>query len=233
MKVEKLFAKLSHGPLSNLSMSNNGDGTIREADRKKLIDYANNGLTRLHSRFQLRERELILRMIPGITHYHFLKKYADSVCDPECGIEPYIVDRTDPFEEDLIKVLVVRNQAGIEHPLNDPEAPDSVFTPSPQMLQVPVVKYCDHKSVLYQANHKRLEYGVMQADIVLPVVLHDALVAFIASEVYSHMNGQEHQNKSVEHLNKFNAICMEVAEQDLVSNTIAQTNTKFHKRGFI
>lgn len=233
MKVEKLLAKLSQGELSNLSMSNDGDGTIKENKRNQLIDYINDGLTRLHGRFLLKEKELILRMIVGVTHYHFLKKYADSVCEPECGIVPYIIDTADPFQEDLIKVLKVTNQSGREHPLNDSENKYSVFTPSPGMLQIPVVHAGNHKSVLYQANHRKLEYGVMQADIELPVVLFPALQSFVASQVFSHMNGTDHQAKSVEHLNKFNGICMEVAEQDLVSQSISQTSSKFDKRGFI
>lgn len=51
MNVGDFFRNLSYGELSNLSMANSGDGTIRAEDQSRVIHYTNQALTRLYVRF--------------------------------------------------------------------------------------------------------------------------------------------------------------------------------------
>ena len=44
MNVNDLFQQLSEQELSSLSMALEGQGSIREAERSKIIGYANDGL---------------------------------------------------------------------------------------------------------------------------------------------------------------------------------------------
>lgn len=233
--VEDLFKKLSFGPLSNLSMSNEGDGTIKEDSQGKIINYLNDGLLRLYSRYNLRERELMLRMMNGYTTYHLLQRFAESRCetDPPSTDPIFIMDALDPFQQDVIKVLVVRSMNGQDIPINDEEDPRSVFTPKHNIIQIPRPTGGHVLSVIYQAKHKKIEYGVLSATIYLPEVLHEALVSFIAGQVFSHMNSAESTAKGTEHLRKFEALCADVVEQDLVSTAISTSNTLFKKRGWV
>ena len=78
MKVSELFYRLSVGELSNLSMSNEGSGEIREKDKGKLIVYTNAALKALHKRFVIVTKEVLVETIDHITNYPLKKRYALS-----------------------------------------------------------------------------------------------------------------------------------------------------------
>ena len=66
----------------------------------------------------------------------------------------------------------------------------------------------------------------------IPIVLEKALTSYIAGHVLGNMNTQESNAKSQEHLLRFEAICAEAENKDLLSISNSNTNTKFEKRGW-
>lgn len=234
MNVAKLFSQLSYGELSNLSMGLNGAGTIQEPDQPKVITYANEALIRLYSRFNLREKDVLVEMVEHITNYHLISRFAETKYDPDIEPYPYIKDLPlEPFADDVIKVLAVYNSFGRELPLNDPESCDSVFTPQANVLQVPKPVAGQALSVHYQAKHPVLSESDQEQEILLPDVLIGALTAFIAYKVHSHMNTQEASAKAQEHLSIYESIVESVKDSDTASTSISSTNSRFHKRGWI
>uniref|UniRef100_A0AB39ACI6 Virion structural protein n=1 Tax=Erwinia phage Fifi051 TaxID=3238787 RepID=A0AB39ACI6_9CAUD len=234
MNVEQLFTNLSYGELSNLSLSADGSGSIQEERQPRIILYANEGLLRLYSRFLLLEKDVLIEMVEHITNYHFLKKFTESHHDPESEHYPYIKDLIgEPYEEDMLKILAVYNSLGQKVPLNDNERIDSVFTPRDKLLQVPRPIDGASLSVLYQAKHPTLTIDDLQQEIILPVVLEGALTAYIAYKVFSHMNTDVSSQKAQEHIQIFNNICDEVEDRDMVGSSVATTNARFGKRGWV
>lgn len=234
--VSELFRRLSYGPLSNIAISNEGAGGIAEAKQPAIIQYANEGLLRLHSRFVLIERELIIELIDGVTSYPIDSTYAFSKSTGDASVPAYIQDSTVvPYQDDLIKIMAVFNCAGCQLPLNNDGDCCSFFTPQPNVLQVP--NPLDEATIhlTYQARHKKLsDYpAVLTEEINIPFVLEEALLSYIASSVYSNMNGQEHGLKAAAHLSKFESICNDVRAQDLVNSSISGSLSKFCERGFV
>lgn len=233
-----LYADLSYQELSNLAMGMEGSGVIREEDRPKVVGYANEGLIRLHSRFILKENEILIRLYSHITNYHLLKLYAESYREPEAEGYPYILDLMgEPFEEDVIKILQVKGSYGERLPLNDAEHPMSVYTPKFDLLQVPHPTTGRILSVIYQARHPVLMVNdpeqIDDTPIILPDVLYGCLKAYIAYKVFSHINTQESTAKAQEHLQMYESICAEAVDRDLVNTSISTTNTSFERRGFV
>lgn len=215
-----------------------GNGIIRLQDRQKIIGYLNEALIRLHSRFILKESEVLIKMFPHITNYHLLTKYAQSFEEPEAEGYAYIMDLMgEPFVEDVIKILEVWNTNSFKYPLNDPEDRWSLYTPQANLLQVPYPIGDATLSVVYQAAHPIIIVGDPDNEITgsfeIPDVLYGALRAYIAYKVFSHMNTQESTAKGQEHLVTYERICAEVVDRDLVNTSISSTNTKFEKRGFV
>lgn len=234
MNIEDLFTSLSYGELNNLSMSADGSGSIEESKQPQILLYANEGLLRLYGRFLLKENDVLIEMVEHITNYHLKKKFAESSYDPEVVHYPYIKDLiNEPFNEDVIKIIAVYNSLGQKVPLNDSERIDSVFTPQATMLQVPRPINGATLSVMYQAKHPKLTLEDLSQEIELPDVLHGALTSFIASRVFSHMNTDVSTAKAAEHLAQFDAICADVEDRDLVQTSIATTNARFGKRGWV
>lgn len=234
MNIAELFKKLSYGELSNLAMSGDGSGEIVEAQKPKLVYYLNESLLRLYSRFVLKEQDVLLGLVDHITFYHLIDKYAESKW-PDSGVDyPYIKDlHREPFANDVLKILVVHASNGWQIPLNDNDHPLSVFTPQGNMLQVPRPVTGYSLSVLYQAKHAPLTHEDEDGEIILPDVLHGALRAHIAYQVYSHMNTAESSAKAQEHYNMYESICLDVIDKDMVNSSVSTTNSKFHNRGWI
>lgn len=232
MKLEELLSRLSYAELSNLSIGNEGRGSIRKEDIPKLVAHVNDGLVRIYSRFVLCTKQLLIEQVCHITNYHLIPKYAEST---EGDVPwPYIKDLPDePFKGDVIRILEVHDSMGREYVLNDKDDPNSLFTPAPQLLQVPNPKAGQSLAVLYQARHDYLENDALDQEIYIPFVLEGALQAFVAYKVFSHMNGQDNQVKSQEHLNTYDGICTDVEERDLVNTTFATSHHKLQERGFV
>lgn len=229
MNVKDVLTKLSLGELSNLAMSNDGDGTINEKDQNKLINHMNDGLLQLYTEFVLLEKTLRIRMIDGRSNYLLESKYGEAAGGPV----QYILDSNDPYTNDLIKVLGLENDAGRQLSLNDPDFVDSIMTPHATMIQVPHPVGGLNINLTYQAKHPKLEYGVLGATIHLPDVLEEALRAYVAHKVYFHMNGADNSAKSQDFLTVYNGICQKAVDKDLVNSSVVASNNKFGKRGWV
>lgn len=233
LTLRDLFSRLSYGPLSNLALSNEGAGGIIEARQPGMVHYTNEALLRLHSRFVLKEKELILRMADGVSNYEFSP--AHTYVQSTATSATYIMDsKTKPFLNDVIKVLKVFDAGGCQMALNDDNDCNSVFTPTPNSLQFPRICPNNLVFVLYQARHIPLSGNPVKLDsfIDLPDVLEEALLSYIAHKVLANMNGQEHAARAAIHLSNYEMVCANVREGDLVNNSISSSNAKFEIRGF-
>lgn len=242
MNVNELFRRLSFGELSNLSISGEGSGELAADKHPQIIQYINEGLLRLFTRFNLREKDIVIVQIAEFTSYPLKRRFTVSAAlgDPD---ERFIQDAppAEPFLEDVIKILEVHDSRGWERILNDKERYDSLFTPAADVLQIPDPLPGVALSVLYQARHEVLRDETVDeelADVLLaqtidlPFALEGALQAFVAHKVYSHMNGAENLQKSQEYLATADAISREVEDRDTVNQSFATTHHKLHLRGF-
>lgn len=231
MKVIELFKQLSESELSNLSLANDGDGTIQTPKHGRVLNAINDGLGRLFDRFNLLEKDCIIKCYPHITFYHLHSKYAKSNA-PEAGAYyGYIQDTpADPFLDDPIRILGVYNGHGEELTLNDDEDEESFFTPKPLVLQVPKPAETELICVRYQAQHPLVQ--TVDDEIDIPRSLQEALRAFIAYKIYTQINTQEAKAMASEHMQNYEALCAIVLEQDLVNSSRSTTNIRFGKGGW-
>jgi hypothetical protein len=236
MNVTQLLQRLSYGPLSNLNMSNNGDGTIIVGKHPAIISHANDALLKLYAKLNLKEEELIIEQMETVTLYNLHSRHALTTADDNPTLDHYIIDSVNrPFTDDLIKVIRVIEDGNIDVPINDDNHPKSCYTPTTHQLQVPDPEHGKPLYVIYQARHAELlgsGDGYLDQVIDLPDVLVPALVSYIAYCVYQGMNGQEHQGIAIGHFKNFTDTLMEVQDQDLVSVSQSHTSNKFHDRGF-
>ena len=233
MELTELYSQLSFGELSNLSLSNNGDGTIVEEKKPQIVGFANEALLRLYTRFVLKQNDLILEMRPNVTFYHLLARYAEQSWDSASEIPyPYIRDLSrEKFTEDVLRILSIYDNNGNERPLDDRERYDSLFVPQPNTIQNPSPKIGEYLNVLYQAKHPRLIVDEVTT-IELPDVLNEALKAYIAFKVTGAMNTNEMQAVAQGHYAMYEGICQEVVDRDILGSTQTSTNVKFRKRGW-
>jgi hypothetical protein len=234
MKILELFRRLAYGELSNLAVAN-PDGTLVTEKHPQMTQYVNEGLLRLYSRFILEEKVVLIEQYEHIISYHLKNRFSESA-----GADiayPYIKDMPDePFKGDVIRILQVTDKDGNVRVLNDKDDPSSLFTPQPDILQVPTPIEGEPLSITYQARHWVLDDRIgkiLEQEIDLPFFLEGALQSFVAYKTYSDMNGQENIGKSQEKLAAYEAICVEVELKDLINQSFHTSHTKLEQRGFV
>lgn len=234
--IKDLLKRLAIRELSNTAISESKN--IVKAAHDQVIDAANESLTALYSRFILLEKGLLIEMREGITNYHLSPKYAYSSYDkenppPEWCL-PYIHDlHCERFTGDVVKVLSLYDSLGRSIPLNDENAPWSVFTPNPTVIQIPRQLPCQALSVNYQAKHPTLVATNLNQVIHIPDVLWVAFTSYIGSEIYAAINTQEAKQTSDRLRSKYEAECKMVIDRDLVNSSTSTTNSRFDNGGWV
>lgn len=233
MTLQELFKRLSYGPLSNLNLANDGNGTILDAKKPSIVEFTNEALVRLFTRFVLLEKEVILQMQEDVSFYEI--KLANALS--QAGTYQYVRDSVaEPFDEDILRIQAVYDAAGTKLTLNDPSLPYSLFTPKQDTLQVVKPIAGQPLYVTYQARHPilSLETPIVDTQVIdVPLVLEEALLSYISANVYGAMNGQENQASSATHMNTFNSICAEIVDRDILSNSTSTRGCKLSDRGFV
>jgi hypothetical protein len=232
MKLSGLLRQLSFVELANLSLSGEGSGTIVSGKVPQMVAHVNEGLLRLHERFQLRENFLILELVGHITDYRLEAPYALS---NETSTVPhrYIIDYETPFEDDVIRVTSVKDGWGRDFPLNDEFACGSLFTPQPTVLQVPTPVTGVPISVTYQASHKVLGETDLDQQFSIPKVLEGALRAYVAYLVFTSIGNSDAKDKALANQAKYEEICARVEQDNSLGTSPTSSSSQFERNGWI
>lgn len=234
IKLTELYKSLALTVLNNTSVVTDDKKDIEPDKKEYILEFINEGLTRLHSRFPLKTENVFVEMREGRTEYPLLKRYSFMGFDPELAQYPFIMDSvTNPFEENVIKILMVYDSLGERRGLNDNHNPHGLFTPRPDTLQCIRPRHCEVLTVTYQAKHPTLSVAGENQEVDLPDSLLPALKYWVAYSYYTGLNTAESTSKAAEYLQMYESICGEVKDYDLGSSSESNTNTLFERRGWI
>lgn len=236
MKLSDLFRTLAYGELSNLSISGEGSGVIKTAAYPKLIVAVNAALKDLFARYVLIEKELMIKSLDWKAVYFLRKEHA--VMDPSKELK-YIYDTPkNPFTGDVVKVLYVRNEAGVILPLNDAEQWASVFTPHVDSVQLTHPGAGQVFFVGYQALHPEIltevpeGQSLLNQEIRIPILFEEVLRTKIAQGIFSAMSGQDMSLKAQTLEATYEGKLTEIDQKNLIGDSTQDTNVKIYRRGF-
>ena len=232
MHIQEFLDNLCLGELSNLYLGEQGQVELSPLRRRKLIAYTNQGLKALCSRFQLVQKELIIRAKDRVSLYPLRPEH--SMTNGTANLK-FIDDRMcDAFKGGVIKILGVFNEMGMEFPINDHQRNDSLFTPTFDTLQITHPVEDQGYSVIYQALHPLIvDEDCGCQDFNLPPMLEEALMAFVAGKVYGHMNGEANKAVSQGHMATFEAKCLEAGTLDMSAESAVDSHNKAETKGFV
>jgi hypothetical protein len=234
MKLQELFRQLSLVELSNLSMGESGEGTIRPKDRSSVVVHINDGINELHQRFVIKEKVLILSEIEGKSDYILHSDYAVSKALETPGPH-YIIDtEAAPFKDDLLKILQVEDSAGNDYKLNVADDIMSLFTPEEGILQIPYPNPDRSLAIAYQAKAEWLmSEDELTRDLSIPTLLVPALRSFVAGRVYSSKNSAEFMAIGQKHTVDYENHCERVKMYDLLNQGQFSVSSKFYDNGWV
>ncbi len=236
MKLIEIFDSLSYGELSQLSIGNAESTGIKEEDQPKVITHINLGLLELHKRFDLKRGSLILQMYEQIMNYELRPDFAVSNLE---SLEPikYIVDTPlEPFQDDVLKIERIFAESGGEYILNNENEYNSLHTPTPLTLQIPLPQAENVVEVEYRATHPRIPVrGVnpLTYEVDLPYPYLEALIYYVASRMFAPLNDpQAPSQESQMYMLKFEAAIAKLTEL-AITPVMQNTKENFKRNGWV
>ena len=232
INFDNFLQDLSSLELSGTVFGNSGLGNIPEDQMPKVVASVNSGLRLLYTKLLLKESFLIVAPLPLTTIYPLHSRYAISNTVSNVPMDERFIEDTPetPFIDDLIKVTNVWSTDGVKYPLNDLGQPGGMFTPSPNVFQLPQPMEDIKFSLSYQAAHPRVTLDTISLEI--PQLVEDPLRLYVAHKLLSGMGTADATVKSQEHLAMFNMILKEYENADAFGLSAHTTLHKFNLRGF-
>jgi hypothetical protein len=239
MTLKDLLRRLSYGELSNVFLGASGAGTIPDEKLPIVIQYINEGLLRLYTKYMLSLKSLIIECSEYRTTYILTSEHSwlnasqEDLDNPEFS-DKYIRDDPEhPFTDDLIKVLTATLGDGVQTTVNNEANRLGIFTPSFNVIELQHSIVDMPITITYQAKHPELSQDDLDAEIELPYFLYGALCSYVAYLMYSNMNTQEAVQNGTKYLNNYQMILQDLEQNDIMQQTYSDFSAKFHSRGFI
>jgi len=246
MKLKEVFDQLTHGELSQMCMGGAEEGQIVEANYPKVVNHINLALTALYKRFYLKEGRVVLAFVPGRSIYPVHSKYAISNAQSDEPIK-YLLDSSQEFLDDILKIEAVETEAGFSIPMNDVLNPLSIMTTSPTVLRLPtslvnqVVSLPeDYRTntvtVVYRANHPKIDmttpFNPESVELELPDSHLEALLLHVASRVNTPAGMVNEFNAGNNYARLYELACqqLEVANYQIDQSN---SNTRLTQNGWV
>lgn len=222
MKLEDILNDLVYGELSAHGIAFNG--VIEIKDKPRVIAQINNILTDLYTRFPLLTKEVVVVQDSGITEYHLNSRYAVSN-KAVTGVPKYILDTVDdPYTDDLLRIENVFDEVGDCLLINSDSACKVALTPAQDILEIPNPVDTNALFVIYRARHPKVTLNT--EDLLLPEQFRTALLAGVASRIYSGGTAQEHLTISNNLYQKYELLCTQAEMFGMVNKHETTLNKK-------
>lgn len=218
MKFKNLVQDLALGELQSTPLVEVGTFEINPMYLPKLIQVINRSLEHFYSQFPLKESQLIIQLVRGISHYYLDEEYALS--NKTSKSVKYIMDSDiNPFHNDVLQIIEVSTVDGRSLAMNDIHAEFGILTPTPTCIHVPYDLGVNQLSVVYQATHQKIplsEPATSEFNIEIPTAMVGAFMAYIACLVLQNMGGNK-LNDSNAFFAKYQTL-MELLKQQGIGN---------------
>ena len=248
MKLKDVYDQLAYSELKHIVL---GSGNIDSTDGMstdsftKLFPLVQLGLTDLHKKFLLREKEFFIDLQAGQVSYNLVMDVAQANVKAKALIK-YIDDTLDPFEDDFMRVEKIYGVLDKERyviPFNIRDNDESIRSPRHGLLVIPDepdkalwLKETTRLRVVYRADHPSLaKYQAtspMNTDIYLPPAFLQALVYYIAARVLNSQGPTAEFHEGNNYLSKYEAEIHDLKEENYDADAIIE-HTKLEMRGFI
>lgn len=246
MKLIEIFDQLTSSELSQLSIGDVATGMITEANAAKVIGHINLGLVALFKRFNLKEERLQLALIPYRTNYPLTYAFAVSNTRSK-ETDRFILDATNKFQSDLLRVESIVTDKGEPIPLNDTKNKYSILTPTMGTLRIPLdlanqVQGIPEEfktstlQVHYRASHPKIptddSIDPETYEVDLPYAYLEALLYFVASRVHNPIGMTQEFNSGNGYYARYEAAC-QLLENSGVKIDVNDANDRIIRNGWV
>ena len=200
MNVQDIINDLQMGEFSELQL---GDSSLTTQNLPRFINLIQSALTEFHTKFLIRQEELVIQPIEGVVDYPLL---ADFALTSEVAGTKFIMDSVyQPFNWKILQVLGAYDELGAEIPINAPNHICGVFISTPASIMIPAPVTARQISLVCRADHNELTG--LSSEINIPLTMRNALLWFIASRVWATRKDEQAMSKSIQYMQRYLDAC--------------------------
>lgn len=145
----------------------------------------------------------------------------------------YIMDTPhEPFKEDILKILEVRDDHFNPLPLNQRGDRWTLTTPKQNTICIPGDLRSHYLNVIYKAKHPELCIDSTEQELEIPDVLLEMLYSYTAFLLHSDINTQEAVANAQKYLQEYTLLLEGMKSVFLFEADTVGINKKFEKRGW-
>ena len=204
---------------------------------KRLISSVYFAATDLHKRFLINQEEVLIETSENETMYVLKSEFAMS--NTASTAAKYIIDSEDlPFNPNIIKVQQAFNAFGEMLPINDLNNPWSLFTPKPNVIQLPYVsRNTAQFSVVCRTDERKpvfVNYGSVEGvELDIPVTFLEPLILYAAGRIYSSRGAtNEGINEGASFMARYEQSCARIERYGL-TNRDSPSNLRLIQKGWV
>lgn len=233
MILQEVFRRLALTKLSNLADSVGND--IDETDKEKVLVHINSALLQLFTDFVLLKKHVIVAPQEGMTEYTLSSEFAVSSEDVSAEGPFYIMDTEDqPFRNDVIQILAVVDDEGHEHRIDNKTEWSSIYRSAHNKVIIPYdVREDGLVALSYQARFPELTLDKLNQEIPIPDALEEALLSYVAYNVYKDMVTAESTGAAMGHLADYERLTEKAEVKNLAGESLSDSGNKFSKNGWV
>lgn len=234
MKLSDIVLQLGMAELKSLYIDGDGLGGIPTTQYPAIISSINMCLSDLHTRFLLKQKEVVVQQVANVSMYPLLTDHA--VSNTSSAATKFIVDSiADPFIEDIILIESIYDELGQEYPLNNEATDNSLYTPAYNTLQVPEPEEENALFITYRADHPRIPLDTVNlatVNVDLPNVLLSALLAYVAGRMHGTAITEGSIAASMKYNTAYETICTQMDMRNLLDNPDNYSNNKLENNSW-
>lgn len=234
MLLKDLLESLKYSELGATTFGKVKDNS--EDDR--VISYINSGLVEFYSKYDLLEKDVLIRGILGLNKYTLSDKYALTNTNSSLPVySRYILDTVEnPFINDVIRIKnIYKNER--ELLINVKGKVNSAYLISPNTFQILEIDHIDLLNVSYFASHPVIFNSgfenYLQQVIELPIVFQIAFKAYIGYSYYNSLSGQGQSAKGQEYYNRYLSEIDICTKKGLLDTSETFIDNNFSEMGWV
>lgn len=224
MKLKQILDHLRYGVLKGVELGKY-ETLHQPSDYPELINFINLALTDLHTELPLRNETVFIDLDESISTYFLLQEYAATSGSTQ-SIK-YIKDMPhDPFNENVINITKIEDEAGKAYVLNDSNNCESITFPVYNAINVPNPTTGKTLKVSYKADHPTIDVGTanVNSEILIPNTLLNALALYVKYQVYGGITSIEAMQVSNESFALYQAEVERLKDVGAVTNDQSTSN---------
>lgn len=231
MRVAELLEILRYSDIRSFGLTEKKSNKLLDAAYPIINVSLNRALRKVHTDFNLRQNSVIIQTRQGISRYYLRSQH--SVLNGDPAYAKYILDTSkNPFKDNVVKILSVCDELGVDYKLNTVGAEFPVMIPEFDCVEMVRTDYEPAIGVIYQSTCDDVDITDKNLNIPIPTYIEEAFLIYLMYIVANMQTNALAQQKAQLLLLRYKDEVNSLKDSGIVFNQTQHITNAFDERGW-